>query len=129
MSDRCGFEKSRNWKEVLHSKDTEMFLLVEGKKLIGFTGIVRHDWNNTLQIMDIFIDPGYRGHGLGLKLVNFLISKSKKTKHRCLIAEAPSSTNVSVFYKKAGFRKCGYNDRYYSNKGKEIALWMSLDLR
>lgn len=45
------------------------------------------------------------------------------------MAEAPSLSNAPKLYKKAGFRKCGYNDRYYSNSGKEIALWYSFDLK
>jgi ribosomal protein S18 acetylase RimI-like enzyme len=128
MSDRYGFEQNRDWKEALSSKETDMFLLVEGEKLIGFTGLVRRDWNETLQIMGIFVDPEYRERGLGLKLITFLIRRAKKTRYRCLIGEAPSRSHVVGLYKKAGFRRCGYNDRYYSNNGKEIAFWMSLDL-
>lgn len=45
------------------------------------------------------------------------------------MAEALSLSNTPKLYKKAGFRKCGYNDRYYSNSGKEIALWYSFDLK
>jgi ribosomal protein S18 acetylase RimI-like enzyme len=62
-------------------------------------------------------------------LVNFLVERARKTAYRCLIAEAPSLNPVVDLYKRAGFRQCGYNDRYYSNSGKEIALWMSLDLK
>ena len=73
--------------------------------------------------------PDYRGHGLGLKLIEYIINKSKKMKYRCLIAEAPSLNYVVELYKKSGFRKCGYNDKYYSNRGEEICIWMSLDLK
>ena len=123
------FETDSDWKEILESKKNEVFLLVDGKKIIGFTGLTKHTWNNTLQIIDVFINPEFRRRGLGLKLIRFLKERAKKTKFRCLIAEAPSSNPVVKLYKKAGFRKCGYNDRYYSNSGKEIALWMSFDLK
>ena len=58
-------------------------------------------------------------------LVNLI---AKKTSFRCLIAEVPSLNPAKKLYEKMGFRKCGYNDRYYSNKGKEICVWMSLDI-
>ncbi len=106
-----------------------MYVLVENKKIIGFTGLIYHKWNNTLKISDIFIIPEYRKKGYGFKLIEFLVSRAKRTNYRCIIAEAPSLSNAPKFYKRAGFRKCGYNDRYYFNFGKEIALWYSYDLK
>ena len=131
MSRKYEFETNRDWRAAISSKDSEMFLLVDGSVVVGFTGLIYNHWNETIQILDIFIRPEHRGHGLGLKLVSFLISRAraKRSDYRCLIAEAPSAGNMDEFYKKAGFRKCGYNDRYYSNDGKNIALWMSMDLR
>ena len=107
----------------------EMYVLIENKKIAGFTGLIFHKWNNTLKISDIFIIPEYRKKGYGLKLIEFLINKVRKTNYRCIIAEAPSLSNAPKLYEKAGFRKCGYNDRYYSNSGKETALWYSYDLK
>jgi len=129
ISKKFNFEVPRNWKELITSKNSEMFVLVEKNKIIGFTGLIYHKWNNTIQISDIFVKPEYRRRGLGFKLLNFLIEKVRKTEYRCLIAESPSLNPSVKLYKKAGFRKCGYNDRLYSNKKKEIALWMSLDLK
>ena len=129
ISKKYQFELNRNWKEILTSKDNEMFLLSDKNNIIGFTGLIYYKWNNTIQIIDIFIKPEYRNQGLGLKLINFLISRAKKTRYRCLIAEAPSLNPVLELYKKVGFKKCGYNDRYYSNNGKEICIWMTLDLK
>jgi len=107
----------------------EMYVLIKNNKIIGFAGLIYKNWNNTLQISDIFIIPEQRKKGYGLKLINYLINKAKKTNYRCIIAEAPSLSNALKLYEKAGFRKCGYNDRYYSNDGKEIALWYSYDLK
>jgi ribosomal protein S18 acetylase RimI-like enzyme len=107
----------------------EMYILIKDKKIIGFTGLIYHKWNNTLQISDIFVIPEYRRKGYDLKLIKFLVNKAKRTNYRCIIAEAPSLSNAPKLYESAGFRKCGYNDRYYSNSGKEIALWYSYDLK
>jgi ribosomal protein S18 acetylase RimI-like enzyme len=107
----------------------EMYVLVQNEKIIGFTGLIDQKWNNTLKISDIFIVPRCRKRGHALKLINFLINKASRTNYRCIIAEAPSLGNALKLYEKAGFRKCGYNDRYYSNSAKEIALWYSYDLK
>jgi len=119
---------SKKYKFGLQSSK-EMYVLIENKKIAGFTGLIYHKWNNTLQISDIFVNPECREKGYGLELIKFLVNKAKRTNYRCLIAEAPSLSNAPKLYKKAGFRKCGYNDRYYCNSGKEIALWYSYDLK
>ncbi|MBT3582245.1 GNAT family N-acetyltransferase [Candidatus Woesearchaeota archaeon] len=129
ISKKYKFEPDRDWSGLIQDKDKEFFVVVEDNNIIGFTGLIHFNWNNTLQISNIFILPNYRKKGIGLQLVNYLLDKAKKTKYRCLIAEAPSTSLVVKLYKKAGFRKCGYNDRYYYNNTKIIAYWMSYDLK
>jgi len=129
LGKKFGFEIDRDWKGLISSKNSEMFVLTNDRSIIGFTGLIRYDWNNTLQISNIFVEPQYRRRGLGFKLVDFLVERSRRTTYRCLVAEAPSLNPVVDLYKKVGLRQCGYNDRYYSNSGEEIALWMSLDLK
>lgn len=124
--DYC-FEPNRDWKGLIDSDTSEMFIL-EDKKVLGFTGLIYYDWNNTVQISNIFIKPQHRGKGLGLKLIEHLKNHMKGKGYRCIIAEAPSDNTVLNLYKKAGFRRCGYNDRYYTNKGDKICIWMSYDI-
>ena len=119
LNKKFKFETGRDWKGLISSKNSEMFVLMDDRSIVGFTGLIRYDWNNTLQISNIFVEPQHRRKGLGFKLLNFLIERSRKTDYRCLIAEAPSLNPVVELYKKTGFRQCGYNDRYYSNSGKK----------
>jgi N-acetylglutamate synthase-like GNAT family acetyltransferase len=130
ISRKNRFEVMRDWKDAISSENSEMFLLVDGKMIRGFTGLIYHDWNRTIQVMDVFLEPDLRGRGMGIKLIKFLVSRARRqsNRYRCLIAEAPAIGGIDKFYRKAGFRKCGYNDRYYANGGKNIAIWMSLDL-
>lgn len=129
LSNKFQFEEDRNWDKIFISKNKEMFVAEENKKIVGFTGAEYFDWNNTIKVIDIFVHPNYRKMGIGSKLLKFLLEKMKKTKYRCVISEAPSLNSVVKLYQKNGFRKCGYNDRYYSNGDKEIAFWMSYDLK
>jgi ribosomal protein S18 acetylase RimI-like enzyme len=122
-------EKGRDWRKLISSKDSEAFVLELHKKIIGFTGLQYQKWNNTAQIIDIFIHPFHRQRGYGTKLVKFLIKYLKNKNYRSLIAEAPSLSPALVLYLKNNFRICGFNDRYYSNKGKEIAIFLSYDFK
>ncbi|MBD3304390.1 GNAT family N-acetyltransferase [Candidatus Woesearchaeota archaeon] len=126
ISKEFDFEPNRDWKGLV--KDHEMFLLFDADRVIGFTGLIEYKWNRTLQISNIFVRPEYRGQKLAQKLLTHLIGKAEKTGHRCLIAEAPSDNSVVKLYETMGFRKCGHNDRYYSNTGEPQAFWMSYDL-
>ena len=129
ISQKFDFEIKRNWRDLILSNDKEFFLAIEDEEIIGFTGLIYYDWNNLVQISNIFVHPEHRGKGLAVKLIQYVIEKAKQSSFRCLLAEAPSLNPVKNLYEKLGFRKCGYNDRYYSNHEKEICIWMSLDLK
>ena len=112
------FKEIRDFKSLLKNSDDILIVLENDKEIIAFSGIHLNKWNNTARIIDIFVHPDHRRRGLGGKLVKELIALAKKKKVRTLIAEAPSLNPVLKLYKKNGFRKCGYNDRYYSNRAK-----------
>jgi ribosomal protein S18 acetylase RimI-like enzyme len=122
------FKEIRDFKSLLKNSEDILIVLENDKEIIAFSGIHLNKWNNTARIIDIFVHPDHRRRGLGGKLVKELIALAKKKKVRTLIAEAPSLNPVLKLYKKNGFRKCGYNDRYYSNGAKEIAIFLSFDL-
>lgn len=125
---KCNFETERNYEEILNDKDKGIFLAKENNKIIGFIGYSFQKWNNSIQVINIFVKPDFRKKGIGSRLIQELINFSKKTDYRVIIAEAPSNTNAPKLYLKNGFRKCGYNDRYYTNDGSIIAEFYSLDL-
>lgn len=131
LSQKYEFEVNRDWDNLLNGKETEIYILVDKGRTIGFTGLIHNDWNETLQILDIFIDPEIRNRGYGIQAISFLLGNAKRMhRYRCIIAEAPAKDNIDKFYAKLGFRKCGYNDRYYTNDDNgDIAIFMSYDLR
>lgn len=120
------FHEKRNFKEIIENNC--FFVAEESSKIIGFTGIQHSKWNNTARIIDIFIHPDYRGKGYANQLIKKIKAEAKKIKVRTIIAEAPSLNNVLAVYLKNRFRICGFNDRYYSNNGKEIAVFLSYDI-
>lgn len=118
-------EEGRNWEKLVNSGS--MYVLEEKSEVIAFTGLKVDEWNKTGKIIDIFVHPEHRKKGLGTKLVNHLIEEGKNSDVRCIIAEAPSANSVLILYLKCGFRVCGFNDRLYSNDGKETAIFLSYD--
>ncbi|MDO8529767.1 MAG: GNAT family N-acetyltransferase [bacterium] len=122
------FHESRDFKEILENEDDYFFIVEEKDKIIGFSGIHYNDWNNTVRIIDIFVLPEYRGKGCSDNLIKKIKLEAKKLKVRTIIAEAPSLNNALATYFRNDFRVCGFNDRYYSNDAKEIAIFLSFDL-
>jgi len=122
------FHENRDFREIFENEDDYFFVAEDRKKIVGFSGISYNDWNNTARIIDIFVIPEYRGKGCSDKLINKIKSEAKKLKVRTIIAEAPSLNNALATYLRNGFRVCGFNDRYYSNDAKEIAIFLSFDI-
>lgn len=127
LNDEFFHEDGRDWEKLITSDKSVMFVLEDDAKVIGFTGVSFDKWNRTCRIIDIFVHPEYRNKGYALNLISHLLEYLKDKDFRCLIAEAPSLNSVLGLYLKAGFRICGFNDRYYDNSGKEIALFLSFD--
>jgi N-acetylglutamate synthase-like GNAT family acetyltransferase len=123
------FHENRDFKEILENKNDYFFVSEEKEEIVGFSGIQYLNWNNTARIIDIFVLPEYRGKGCSDELIKKIKSEAKKLKVRTIIAETPSANNALRTYLRNGFRVCGFNDRYYSNKGKEIAVFLSFDIK
>ena len=45
ISKEHDFEPNRDWKGLV--EDHEMFLLIDADRVIGFTGMIKHDWNKS----------------------------------------------------------------------------------
>ena len=123
------FKEVRDFKKIIEGKNDLFFIIKENKKIIGFGGIHVFHWNNTARIIDIFIHPDYRKKGFGNMMLSKIKEEAKVSGVRTIIAEAPSLNSVLIVYLKNHFRICGFNDRYYTNDGKEIAIFLSYDVK
>jgi N-acetylglutamate synthase-like GNAT family acetyltransferase len=122
------FKEIRDFKEIIEGSHDYFYVGVENGKIIGFSGFHYYAWNNSASVIDIFVHPDFRKNGHGTKLIKKIIKEAKAIKARVIMAEAPSLSNALIAYLKNGFRVCGFNDRYYNNTGKEIAMFLSKDL-
>jgi ribosomal-protein-alanine N-acetyltransferase len=75
------------------------------------------------QLNNIAVDPGMRGRGVGLKLMNELISRTVKSGMTELSLEVrPSNTAALSLYKKLGFTECGRRKKYYADNGEDALI-------
>ena len=123
------FKEIRNFRKIIEGKNDIFFVVKDNKKIVGFGGLHIFHWNNTARIIDIFIHPEYRKKGFGNKMISKIKKEAKALGVRTIIAEAPSLNSVLIVYLKNNFRICGFNDRYYTNTGKEIAIFLSYDIK
>lgn len=122
------FKETRDFKKIIKSSSDYFYIGIKDGKIVGFSGFHYYQWNNSAFIIDIFIHPNFRSQGYGSYFIKRIIQEAKKTKARTIMAEAPSLNKVLSVYLKNNFRICGFNDRYYSNSGKEIAFFLARDL-
>ncbi|HZJ41023.1 MAG TPA: GNAT family N-acetyltransferase [Candidatus Saccharimonadales bacterium] len=123
------FKEIRDFAKIIAGQNDYFYVALENEKVIGFSGFHYYSWNNTAAIIDIFVHPKLRGQGHGSQLIKKIISQVRLTKARTIIAEAPSLSGVLILYLKNDFRICGFNDRYYDNRGQEIAIFLAKDLK
>lgn len=121
-------ETGRDFSALITGPQSGMYVALDNEQIIGFTGLQANGWNQTLHVIDILVHPDYRRQGIGGRLLRHLIEVARASVYRCLTAEAPSLNPVLQLYLQNGFRICGYHDRYYTNSGPEVAIFVSLDL-
>ncbi|MBV1875754.1 MAG: ribosomal protein S18-alanine N-acetyltransferase, partial [Cycloclasticus sp.] len=81
-------------------------------------------------ILNICLDPSYKGKGLGRKFLDeVLIIAKKKNAASVFLEVRPSNAAAINLYEKAGFKKIGQRKNYYpAENGKEDAIVLSLDI-
>ena len=82
-------------------------------------------------ILNLCVDPGFRGLGYGERLLNQLVDRARHAEVDAIFLEVrPSNANALALYRKKGFRKIAKRPAYYQSKqGREDADVLSLQIR
>ena len=94
-------------KSTLKNKNTYLFELYDGKKIVGtVTLIVIHQITGYKgYVEDVVVDEKYRGRGFGKKLILHIISLAKKMDIESLeLKSEPYRIVANILYKKMGFK-------------------------
>ncbi len=105
------------------SKERKLFGSFEDHKL---TGIVRYSLysgsneNHRAYIAGLYVDPDYRGQGVGRALLKKGIEEAKKNKEvRRINLTVVSGQKAAIkLYESMGFEKCGIDYEAFSAKGR-----------
>ena len=95
--------------EVIASSANIVFVVVQdGEKTIGIATayIARKFGKTTGFVEDVVVDQGYRGQGLGEKLMSVLIEESRKAgATKLMLTSRPHRTVAHKLYEKLGFQR------------------------
>ena len=108
--DRYGLTESHDLEildhpeETVIARDGRLFLAKDGENIIASLGIARVD-KESFELIKMYVDPAYRGRGIGKNLLELCIAEAKKAGAKKLILFSNSQlTNALTLYKKYGFR-------------------------
>jgi len=81
-------------------------------------------------LLNICIDPGYRGQGLGRYLLGRMLDIARwNGAERLFLEVRPSNPLAKTLYESVGFDEIGRRPRYYpARNGREDAIVMALEL-
>jgi len=76
-------------------------------------------------IMNIAVDPSFRGRGAGKKLLSAILKSAKKLGLGEITLEAAADNTAAIaLYEKAGFKREGVRPRYYHDKKDAYIYWL-----
>lgn len=98
------------------------WVMVHAQQVIGY-GIVMLSPGEA-HILNICVDPGYQGRGLGRHLLRHLINSSSRTDIDMVLLEVRrSNAKAKLLYLSEGFHELGVRKAYYpADNGREDAI-------
>lgn len=105
------------------------WVFVRGKKIIGFGLLSVHV--NEAHVLNVSIHPKFQRQGLGLRIMRYLIRKSKEMKAEIVYLEVrESNRGARKLYENLKFVEIGVRKSYYElpPDGREDAIIFVLNL-
>jgi PhnO protein len=102
-----------SFQKVLASKNNFVLVAEHDSKLAGFITasarlVVRHP-QPIMQVDELYVDPAFRNHGVGKKLILGIEALAKKNYyHRVYVESGYQHEPAHGFYEKNGYEKTGY---------------------
>jgi ribosomal-protein-alanine N-acetyltransferase len=113
--------------EVSNVETRRYTVAVEGKKIIGYLGVMFV--MDELHVNTLGTLPGYEGRGVATSLMNdaWIVAKEKGV-HRATLEVAVSNTRAQELYFRFGFSPVGVRKNYYERTHEDaLILWADLD--
>ncbi len=101
----------------------------EAGALAGFAAAQYVAWNRRVILWHLYVQPAYRGQGVGTRLLDAMDFFAQSVQARCLWLETQNTNYPAIqFYRRSGFAFCGFDTSLYdpATLGKdEIALFLT----
>lgn len=98
----------KGYKEVVASRNTVLFLMTDGKLVIGMASLIlaRSTGGFEAYVDDVVVDQEYRGRGLGRKLMVAVIKHAKKAGVvKIKLTSRPKRVAANKLYQELGFER------------------------
>ena len=104
---------------------SRFYVAVAKDSIIGYFGFLHI--LDELHILNVAVDPDYRGQGVGKILMAHLLSVAKELSVHAITLEVRES-NISAIhlYEKSGFVLAGVRPHYYTDKENALIYWLEL---
>ena len=92
---------------VLASRTTDLFIVRDGEKLVGMATLLTEQLPSSKDgsVEEVVIDVGYRGQGLGEKLMCALVERARENEIQTLyVSSRPFRVEAHALYEKVGFK-------------------------
>ncbi|MCX6665026.1 MAG: GNAT family N-acetyltransferase [Euryarchaeota archaeon] len=104
----------------LHPEKGDIFVAEDDAKIIGYALLINY-WSNEfggniLYIDELFIQPAYRGKGIGTKIINYIIEQKINAPVAIQLEVTKQNKKGIKFYKKFGFAESQYNRLIFEYK-------------
>lgn len=99
-----------------------------GGRLAGYAEAVREAWNRRLRLEHFYVEPTWRGQGVGRALLAEVLSRAAHLDVRGVWVECQDVNPAALrFYLAQGFEVCGWDESLYDPAGAaagETALFL-----
>ena len=101
-------------KNILSDKFNKVYVYVINDLIIGFIHIIELD--ETIEIINIVIDPNYRHQGIGSSLISHIIENAKYSVKEITLEVSSDNSDAINFYSKHEFKIINVRKCYYDGK-------------
>ena len=117
--------KREHFVSELEARYSFPYVALEGDCIVGYVCLM--SLFEEAQILDIAVDPGQRGKGIALMLMELAIAVAREKEAELLSLEVRASNIAAItLYEKSGFVRTGLRQKYY--EGSEDAVLMEKEL-
>ena len=114
-------------KQELDSNISSIFVAISEKEILGFIAI--KTIINEIDLMNIVIKKTYRKHGIGSKLLAYIINYATLNNINSINLEVNYKNVAAIsLYKKFLFKEIGIRKKYYNNSDDAIIMKLEINI-